>query len=162
MRTLLGSLLLLTAAACQQAPPTEAIPAPVTPPMIAAPAPFTYAMSVTDALTVVVRDGAQRPLDRVVVAVRERGEVGDDGTPTAGALLYTGLTGPDGRCEDRLDHALTLAQVEVTLHRPGYQGRYDEPARRQAYGERAPAAWFAATPAELSALTIELTSTEVE
>ena len=159
MRSLLTPVLLL-AAACQQEPSTSGasgqIPAGEAPPTATV---FRFDMSRADAFTVTARDSAQRPLAGVQVVVRASSVMADDGVTMPGAILYTGLTGPDGRCQDRLDHPLDLSEVEVTLLRSGYQGRYDHPERRAAYGEHAPAAWFTARIEDMTALNVDLTAT---
>lgn len=162
MRSLLVPVLLLTAA-CQAETTSTGTTGDGTPPAATATAPeFQFDMTRADALSITVRDGAGQPLDKVRIVVREGGTLADDGVTIPGNVLYTGLTGADGRCQDRLDHTLDLTKVEVTLLRPGYTGRYDDPSRREAYRELAPAAWFSATPAELSSITVDLTSTEVK
>lgn len=143
-----SSLCLLVLVACGGAPADP----PPTPPE---PAPFRFETTGADEVNLLVTEG-QTPLPRVFVVLRESVPLADDGVTDAGPVLFEGMTDDAGRCVGRLARPLALERIQVTLHSPGREGRYDDPARREAHGAAAPAAWFSVAPADLSRTHVTL------
>lgn len=140
--------LLLALASCQAPAPDGAAQAP-------APVPFRFETTGADGVSVSIRDQAG-PVPHARVVIREDHGVGDDGVSAPGGVLFEGLTGADGACRGRLVRPLELGRLQVSIHHPEYEGRHDDPARRDNLGPFAPAAWFSVEPAELAALSVDL------
>ncbi|HEX4448500.1 MAG TPA: hypothetical protein VH044_17265 [Polyangiaceae bacterium] len=115
-------------------------------------APFTYNLTSTSAIDVEA-DAPDGPLAGVLISVRSAPLPGEE----SGALLWMGVTGPDGhaRGETRTEHV--DGDVYVTIHKIGWTGPYTDETVRAAEGILAPSGYLVVPMATLSNAVVPLT-----
>jgi hypothetical protein len=93
------------------------------------------------------------PLPGVLVQVRN----GTSTPATAGDVVWTGVTGPDGHARATIrTERVTSANLEVTLDKAGYLGTWTDMVARASLGRFAPSARVASTLADLGNLDLDL------